>query len=284
MKYSKPRGNLTASTSRLRSENVWRGIDFESIQSGSAPGVAFYDDFATFPLIGTQTTQIAHGRYKIFATTGSSVVPVRAVNSVKVPGGCLKFATDTDNDSAALAQSYEQISLSGDPAVDGRMAFECCVAQKSVVTNMASSFIGLAETSLMTLATALPLNASDNPTNDGGMIGFQVKEDGLGAIDTVRSDRTTTLTSIGATEGGTLVAYTFKKLGIRYDPNDADKCVRFFTNNIECATPLTRAALQAYTNIDVNNLGLLCVTCADSAGTAHEFYMKWWGYVQEFVN
>lgn len=259
---------------------IWSKCPWGSIKNDPSLGRFWEENWSDFPLIGTQTTQIGHGRYKLFSSASGTINPVSAVNSVEIQGGALKMNTDTDNDAAIIAQSYPSWRMSGSSASSGKLWFEAIVAQKSVVTNMAASFIGFGETDLMTLAVALPLNAGDPITNDGAMIGFRIEEDGLGVIDTVYSDRATSFTNIGDTEGGTLVAYTFKHLGILYDPLDIDRCVRFFTDNVECSTALSRAALVALTNLDANALGFLAGTVADSAGTAHELYIRGWRCAQ----
>jgi hypothetical protein len=260
---------------------IWSRFPIATIRKRPELGTYRYEDWRNLPLAPTLTTQIAFGNYKAFANTGCTINRVSAINSVEKLGGALKLATDTDNDSASIADAYPSFRMSGDKAVDGKLCFEVCIAQKSVVTNMASTFVGLAETELQTLANALPLNAGDSPTADGAMIGFRIEEDGLGVVDTVYADRATSFTNIGDTEGGTLVAYTFRKLGWVYDPAapDAD-CVTFYANNVALATKLSRTSLQALTNLDANALGFLLVTCADSAGTAHELYCPWYAIGQ----
>ncbi len=273
--------NNSTNTDYGLSPQVWSKFPIGTVLKDPSLGNYFFDDFKDFPgPLGTQTTEIAFGKYKLFNTGAVKVGRAFQVNSVELQGGVMVLPTDTDNDSASLAQAFPSYFLSGLTSTSGPLCFEVCMAQKSVLTNMASSFIGLAETDLWTLATAVPLNASDAITNGGSAIGFRIEEDGLGVIDTVYSDRATSFTNIGDTEGGTLVANTFVKLGMIYDPMNALRCIRFFVNGVECTTAMTRAALVALTNLDANNLGLIATTCADSAGTAHELYMKWWAVGQ----
>lgn len=271
-----------ANTTRDMSQAIWGRFPIAEVTCGSQRGWFRYEDWSDLPLAPTLTTQIAYGKYKAFASSGCTISRVSAVNSVELLGGALQLATDTDNDAAIIADAYPaNIRLSGVPGTDGLMCFEVCIAQGSVATNMASTFIGLAETDLMTLAVALPLNAGDPITNDGAMIGFRIEEDGLGVIDTVYSDRDTSFTNIGDTEGGTLTANTFRKLGMVYNPNDESECVTFYANGVKLATKLTRTALKALTNLDANPLGFLYGTVADSAGTSHKSFCKWaaWGQV-----
>ena len=156
---------------------------------------------------------------------------------------------------------------------------------------MAATFIGLGEVDAFTLAANVPMNSGDAIDNSGAMIGFRIEEDGLGVVDTVYSDRATSFTNIGDTEGGTLVAHTFKKLGFIYDPQltgtDSGRpencCVRFFQDNQLCATGLTKSTLTGLTNLDANALGLLWATAADSGGTSFLGSLKWWRVAQLFT-
>ena len=268
--------NRSSDTSRLPSPAVWGDFPWLAIQAGELNGVLFADDFADFPLVGTQTTQINHGRYKLYAASGCSIAPVSAVNSVELGGGALAINTDTDNDEASIAQSYPGFLLTGLNSNSGKLCFECCYAQKSVATNMASTFIGLAETELFTLGSNVPHNSGDAIDASGALIGFRIEEDGLGVVDTVYSDRATSFTNVGDTEGGTLVAYTFKKLGFVYDPEKSSNCITFFADNVELSTKLSRSTLTGLTNLDANALGLLWSVAADSAGTSFSGYLKWW--------
>jgi len=276
------RANLgSADQNRKISPNIWADCPWNDIQEGCVPGVAFYDDFQDFPLIGTQTTQIGHGKYKLYAAAGCAVTRVSAVNSVELQGGALSITMDTDNDEASIAQSYPTYYLSNSIATSGKLWFECCYAQNSIVTNLASTFFGLAEVDAFTLASNVPHNSGDAIDASGSMIGFRIEEDGLGVVDTVYSDRATSFTNIGDTEGGTLAANVFSKFGFVYDPAaDTARRVVFYANNLELTTKLTGAALTALTNLDANPLGLLWSVAADSAGTSFAGYMKWWRIAQ----
>jgi len=272
--------NFTADTKRLRSPAIWADCPWDQILRGTVHGLAYFDDFQDFPLAGTQTTEIGHGKYKVFNTGAGTVKRVSTVNSVEIPGGCLQIDLDTNNDSGAIAQAYPQCLLSGLSSNSGKLWFECCYAQNSILTNMAAVMIGLAETEQWTLATAVPFNGGDAITNTASFVGFRIEEDGLGVVDTVYSDRATAFTNIGDTEAGTLAPYVFKKFGLVYDPDAGDTTMRFFADNLELTTKLKNSTLTGLTNLDANCLGLILAACADSAGTAFQAYLKWWSYAQ----
>lgn len=279
-----PKKNLLADTSRGPSPAIWEDVRVLELLEKPGKGLHFFDDFQDFGLPGTQTTQINLGRYKVFNTGAGVIQKVTTVNSVELQGGALQNALDTDNDSGSIAQASPSYFLSGDKATSGALFFECEYAQASLVTNMASVFIGLAEVDQMTLATAVPLNAGDPITNTWSGIGFHLKEDGLGVVDTVVTDRATSFTDLGAGEGGTLVAYTFKKLGFIYDPQaDAAKRIRFFADNLELTTKYTQTLLAATTNLKANALGLVWAAVSDSAAS-YTGFLRWWRVAQYFYD
>ena len=274
------RMNQTTDATRLPSANIWSGrvvCPWNDIMENVIDGIAFYDDFTDLPLAPTLTTQIAFGKYKAFANTGCTISKVSPVNAVEVWGGAANIAIDTDNDAVILSHAYPSFLLSGLTSNSGPLWFEVCYAQNSIATNMAAGFFGLAEVEQFTLANTVPFNAGDPITNGGSFIGFRIEEDGLGVVDTVISDRATSFTNIGDTEGGTLVANTFKKFGFVYDPDSTDRSrmIRFFANNSELATAISYTTLTGYTNLDANALGFMWGHVADSAGTAFSSYLKW---------
>ena len=273
------KGNLaSADTSRAYSPNIWGDCPIMSILEGTVDGTIVDDDFLDFPLIGTQTTQIAHGRYKVFATGGGTVAGVSAVNSVEIGKGILDFGVDTDNDSASLAQSYPSFMLK---STSGKLWFEARVAYTPILTNGIGWFLGLAETELWTLATGVPFNGGDAITNSAAAIGFRKEEDGLGVIDTVYSDRATSFTNIGNEATSVAAAYEFIKLGMTFDPTaPATERIKFYANNLVLATKLSASALTALANLDANALGLLFAVVADSAGTSGHAYLDRWRCVQ----
>lgn len=266
---------LGSNTDRRPSPAIWDRVPFEKIQEGDVDGIAIYDDFATLPLQGTLTTQIAAGRYKVFGDTGNTITRVVSINSVLVPGGALQFAIDTDNDEVSMAHAYPSFLLSGLTTNSGKLWFECCYAQNSILTNMASVFVGLANVAGITLSTTVPLNDGDPIDATMYGVGFRIAEDGLGVVDTVITDGATSFTNIGAGEAGTLAANTFKKLGFMYDPSNVTNCITFYADNVPLTTTISRATVTGYTNIDVNGMGFLIASTADSAGTSFKNYLKW---------
>lgn len=259
---------------------IWHDCPIGEIRTRPAKGIILEDFFNDLPLAPTLTTQAAYGKYKAFASSGSGINRVRAINSVALEGGAVKFNLNADEDCVSLGQAYESFLLSGLTSTQGKFWFEAEIAVKSIAAHAGCFFLGLAENSLFTLSGTVPFNDDDAISNAGAMIGFHTIENGVGVVDTVVSDRATSFTNIGAGEGGTMAAYTFTKLGFVVDPYEAAaRRVVFYKGGTECATKISHATLTGYTNLNAGCLGPLFACQADSAG-ANEFYMKWWRCVQ----
>ncbi len=271
-----------ADTNRWWSPAIWDKVPYDQIKNGEVDGIAFSDDFESMPLIGTQTTQIGYDKYKVFATAGNAVTPGHSVNSVDTFGGILAFTHGASGESASLAQAYPAFKLSGDKTKDGRLAFEVRIAVKSVLTNRNGFFVGLGETDLFTLATAVPFSSNaGNPTNGGSLLGFHRLGAGTTIIDAAYTDRATSFTNVNTTAGeATMAAFTFTKLGFVYDPTDTVKVIRFFQDNVELASGITPATWKALTNANANCLGLMAATVGGSAVSTDAIYLDWWRCAQ----
>jgi hypothetical protein len=249
-----------------------------SILEGTIAGQYFFDDFNDFPLIGTQTTEIAHGRYKVFNTGSGTVSQVSTINSTEYGGGYLQISLDTNNDSGSIAQSYPSFLLK---STSKKLWFEARVAYSPIVTNGIGWILGLGEVEQWTLATAVPLNASDAPTNSGSFIGFQKPEDDLVTMDTVYVDRSTSFTKVLDSAATITAAFEFVKLGFVFDPDaEAAHRITFYVNNIPSGTYVSATTLSALTYLDANALGLMFTCIADSAGTSGLAYLDWWRCAQ----
>lgn len=270
---------LTADTSTGLSFNLWNrggGCPRDQIRNGYTRGVYFDNDYDNVPLPGTQTTEInGFAGLKWFNTGTAKVIGKSTINSVEMAGGFLSTPVDTDNDSASFGQASPCFLLSGSEDTSGRLWFEHRLCFTPILTNGIGWILGLAETDLFTFATALPLNASDAITADGGFIGFNHLEDGLAVINTVKSDRAAAAPTIIQAGVKSVAAFEFVKLGMFYDPSNSDECLTFYVNGIKQSTVITKAVLQAYTYVDANALGLMFSVVADSAGTTGEVFHDW---------
>lgn len=272
--------NGTAVTGRQESPAIWGDCPWTSLRDGSVNGVAFYDDFSDFPLIATQTTQINHGRYKLFSGSSGSIAPVDAVNSVQTPGNALAVTLNGDNTAGSIALSYSPFALTGLASNTGKLWFEACVGISTILTNTIGFFLGLGEADAFTLSATVPFNAaSASISNSGSLIGFFKGEDELGAINTAYTDRATSFTNIGDDEAS-IAAYTFTRLGMVYDPGNGSACITFYQNNDKLTSVMTSTTLTGLTNLDANNVAPMLAVIGDSSASTGAVYLKWWKCAQ----
>ena len=273
------RGNsTTGDTLAGPSAAIWADCPVMEIHHDPSQGFGFFDDFVDVQLPGTQTTEVAWGgKYKVFATASGYVKADETVDSVETAGGILAFNADTADDSATLATEAEPFRLSGVKATGGKLWFECRMASSSIAANNVGVFVGLAETQLWTLATAVPFSgAAGAITNTASCIGWHFLEDDTTTMDTVYSDRATSFTQVKDAALTGYAANTFVKLGMVYDPDDSINCVRFYADGVPLLDVISRTTLTGLTNLDAGTLGLIFATIADTGGTGIITYLDWW--------
>lgn len=257
---------------------IWADCPVLEMIADPAVGFYFFDDFVTFPVIPTITSEAGVGNhYKAYNTGDGTITLPTSVNSTETPGGVIAMRTDTDGDQGALATVATPFRLSGTTS-HGKLWFEARIATTQILTNDAQIFVGLGETDGLTLAAAVPLADGNACANGGAMIGFGRDEDGLGVLQTRYADRATSWTAVDAT-AGTIAALTWTKVGMVWDPNVKNQYgdnLSFYQDGTLLDTGLTNAEIAALTNLDANNLGLLMAIFADSSGTSSYLYMDWW--------
>jgi hypothetical protein len=283
----------TVQAGRKESPAIWGDCPVEDLLDPRSRirGLVKFDDFNRFPLGGTQTTQIGFADgYKVFATSAGSLAGVVAVNSVQAQGGILAMLTDSsaDNESVSLAEAYPSFSMTGDTTKDGKLWFETCIAVSSIVAAHISFMVGLAETNLWTLATGVPYSDDTGAaiTNSASFVGFKRIATATTTVDTAYSDRATGFTAIGTGDVTGIAAYTFFKLGMKYDPGEsAGNVLKFFLNNIQLTNVMTATVLAATTNLKAHNLGLIAAAIGGSApANVDGIFLDWWRCAQIFPN
>lgn len=282
-----PKRNRTVDQTRKESPAIWGDCPWRDIGDprSTINGVRFFDDFEAFGLPATQTTEINLGRYKVY-NTGAGVVQTDAMPHSTTPGqagGIISMLCDTDGDASAIGTQASPFLLT--TTQNGKLWFEARVATTSILTNMGQWFVGLCENAVVTYGAATPLANADATASTPAMIGFNRLEDGLAVLNTSYADHAAAWTDIQASANTTLAANTWIKLGFTIDftaSADPLRCVRFFVDNVECTSAMTKAALLALTHLDVKGLGPCMAFFADSAGTADYTYLDWWRVAQTF--
>ncbi len=270
-----------ASSTREPTPIIWADCPVADIQENPVKGFHVYDDFLNIGLIPVETTQIAYPPYKVYATASAAVAPVQTINSVILgTGGVMGFQVAADNDGLSLAQPYPHAYITGNKANGGKLWFEAQIAVSTIASNTIGWFLGLAETDKWALSATIPFNAASASLNNGAAgIGFFGDEAGVGVYRSAVTDRATSFTSINATLG-TMVAYTFVKLGMVYDPEGGADAIKFYVNGVLDSTRYTATQIAATTNLKANALGMIfaCIGAASvSTGAA---YLRWWRLAQ----
>lgn len=268
-----------ANTDRGESGNIWSDCPYKEIQEDKTKGCWFEDDFMEFALPGTQTTAIQVGRYAAYAGSGTWKADAMPHSATPLGSNGVISVLTGDNAAAALGTAVSPFNLTT-TQVGGKIWFEGRVALTSILTNRGQFFFGLGETAVTTYSATIPLGNADATSNAIVMIGFNSLEDGLSVLNTSYADHATSWTDIQTTAStGVLAANTWIKLGMKIDFSDTLRCVRFYVNNVECTTAMTKAALLALTHVDVKGLGPLIAFYGDSEGSDY-VYIDWWKAAQ----
>ncbi len=227
------RGNFTANTNRARSANIWSDCKWSLIQNGTRNGVAIFDDFTETALLAspTLTSQIDYANgWKAFASAGGTIAP-----SGLQGGGIVMTETD-DNQATHIATVALPFLISRDY---GKFWFECRLKTNTITDLDRGFFVGLVEQ--QTLSAIIPIVAAGTMA-DANFVGFHATEadsDQIAAVYKANGQTQVTADDILTTALGTsaLVADTYIKLGMKYNPTDYS--FRFYVNNVEISTSYT---------------------------------------------
>lgn len=258
---------------------IWGDCPMQEIKEGSRNGYFFEDDLTDFWIPGTQTTAIAKGRYVVYAGSGNWANDAMPHSATGPATGGIISALPGDNASVVIGTAECPFNMLT-TQVGGKIWFEARIATTSILTNAGQLFCGLGETAVTTYSATIPLGNANATSNALAMIGFNRLEDGLGVLNTSYADHATSWTDIGAAANSTLAANTWIKLGMKVDFANTTRCVRFFVDNVECTTAMTKAALLALTSLDAVGLGPILAFYGDSEGSDY-VYLDWWRCYQQ---
>jgi hypothetical protein len=165
------------------------------------------------------------------------------------------------------------------------MEFRLAVSANGIVTNRLGWMAGIGETSLWTLATAVPFTSNAGALDaSASFLGFNHLPAATTVIKTVTSDRATSFTEIG-TNQGLLAANVFTNLAVTFDPNDVDanRRIRFYQDNLELTTAIPQTTIDAWTNLKANSLGLIVSAVGGSSVSSDILYLDSWRIAQLWV-
>lgn len=268
----------TADTSSDYSPGIWQSCPVEALKAGIG-GVIFEDDFLDTNLPGTQTSEVAFGRYKAYNTGSGTVKANSSLDGTLTAGGVVSILCDTAGDAGVFGTQATPFVISGLTSNSGKLWFEARIAVTGIATNNIQLFLGFGQNDAFTYGAAKPLGDANAVATDGPFLGFQMTEDGLGVVNASYADEAATWTN--AVAGlGTLAASTWAKVGMIYDPSNSTSCLRFFWNGVPSSTVVSKSTLTGLTHLDASPLGLLFATFADSAGTSTYAYLDKWRCAQ----
>ncbi len=270
-------GGLSTPQTDSGISNLWADCPILEIKHGILRGWYQEDDFTDLSITGTQTSELlgVGGKYRLICPTAGTWSTVNAIPTNDVPGGYLRVLCDSAGDAAAFGFQSTPFMLT---PTAGKMWGEARIAMTGIATNNAQVFVGLCENSVAatTFSTTVPLGDADAANASAAMMGFNVLEDGLGAVNACYQDRSTTwVNPTGGTGIGQMAAHTFIKLGWVYNPATPSEALTWYVNGVKKCS-ISATTLAALTNLDSKGLGLCIAQYADSAGTANFLYMDWW--------
>ena len=265
---------FTANTSRGPSPNIWGDCPWVEIlgQSGQGSGgYCFIDDFLMAGPTGTVGALADYGQYVMFGSSGATITYDDEI------GGAVVLTEATDGESVSLTTESHPFRI---VAGAGELWFEARIKVGDIVTTANSFLIGLMDTTAVT--AIVPLTAS-GVTADINYVGFMQPEGDTTTFNaSYKANGVTEVESNGAI--GALVADTYVKLGMKFDPSPATtgtaNQVRWYINGIAQATDKTITAAAGTDFPDDIGLGPV-ISLAVGAGAATDtLTMDWWRVAQ----
>ena len=205
------------------SPNIWGGQLLGQQFYDPSIGVAYWDDFTNVPPIvplGTPA-ETFWGPYKAFANAGATITDDGII------GGGIKITEATDNEGVSFHTTTCPFQIINSGANSGKLLGEWRVRTSTIADNAHGFLMGFMDE--RTLTAILPI-AANGTLADVNFIGFQRSEADGDKLDIVyRADGVAAVTHLA--DAVTLVANTYKKVGLVFTPTD--RTMRFYDDGIE---------------------------------------------------
>lgn len=262
--YYKSNLSTTEDTSRGFSANVWGDCPILEIMRDPGKGIYFFDDLVATGNVAAGA-EAQYGIYKGFASTGGSVTEGTDIFGTKV------LSSDGDDEGASLATVSKPFNIARGK---GRFWFEARIKTSTITDTKHGIFVGLIDTS--TLSATVPIAAAGTLA-DENFVGFHRLEGDGDMLDTVYKADGVSQVSV-QTDAITLVADTYVKVGMTFDPNTYK--LKFFKNGVPLSTTYTVVAGAGTDFPNDVNLGL-CIAVLNATGTTPgNSTIDWWGAAQ----
>lgn len=260
------------------SPNIWQQYGFIGGVLGD-PSLFpfFFDDFALFSLYATATNKAG---YITLQDSGVTIQPGPAADNSEGEFGMVEIAgNDADNDEGHLELGVGTSGLVRiDPTAGERavVAFEARLKKVSVADNAVAVAVGLGEPGFAA-AEALVDDTGALVAAGKDFVGFQTLHASGEEIDTVYQIGGTATVNQVKDNAGTMVADTWIKLGMVYDPRGApDKKMKFFINGVELGDSVTDAIISTGTAFPTDEEMTPILLTKVGAAVESKVYLDWW--------
>ena len=237
----------------------------------------FFDDFDKLGLYATATSQ---GGYITYQDSGVTVQQCAAADNSEGEFGVLEITgNDAAHDEGSIELGGGTAGLvriddtAGELAV---VAFEARVKQTAITTGGVCFALGLGQPGFAA-ADALVNTTGALVAAGKDFVGFQTLLGSNSEIDTVYQIGGTGTAVQVKDNADTMVADTWVKLGLVFDPNaEADKKMKFFADGVELGDSVTDAIIAAASAFPTDEEMTPVLLTKVLTATAAPFYMDWW--------
>jgi hypothetical protein len=268
----------TADTSATPSKALWAGCDsLELIRTG---GIFYHEDFAVQALITSPTTIAA--LVGVPGLNGFSSDASQVVIS-DVEGGCIQIKQTTDDHATSIFTPSHPYVIS---AGKGKFWMEARIKCNLLDTTEQSMFLGLMGVTAPTVA--IPLTTSAGAIADINCVGWHRLDTDLTSLK--QSYKADGVTAVEKTLTTAIVADTWIKLGMKFDPTDdyeGPNRLSFWINGVRQTYDSTTGAkskeIPDATGTDFPAdvvLGPILALAIGAGGSDNTITMDWWRIAQ----
>jgi hypothetical protein len=269
-----------------RWSDFWADCRWGDLANGQMPGTVFFEDFLTGGKITSPTTEAALVGlpYNGFSDDAIAGTPPALITSgigydyTKNSGGALILANTTANHQTLIrsTQTPYQITANG-----GAMWFEARVKPLLIATQEMGFFVGLIDSTIAT-STAVIVSSTGTPATTINYVGFHKP---VANTTTFNANyQADTVTPVTVNSGiGALVAATYVKLGMKFEPRKGNR-LTFFVDGVKQSTTYT---VPDNTGTDFpadTALGWMIGMCGGSGGSDNYLAIDWIRIAQEMAN
>ena len=265
VEYSSP-----VALSNVPSGAIWQNMPMDDIIIHGR-GRHYFNDFDVYaPTFATATAQCGMITYQ---DTGVTVKPIATDFN-----GVLEIAgADADNDEGSIQFGVTTAVYAKIASTAGKkLAFEMRVKNNSAALTDSAFFVGLAEEG--TAIADILVNDTGVLKTTADFIGFRTLCASPSELDTIyqKASQTPVEPDDNIT---TLVAGTWYKLGLLFDPSNAAKAIRYFVDGVEVAS-VAASALDDATFPDGEEMAMLVALKAGEA-VEKKLHIDWVKFAQE---